>query len=330
MRRPVALILAVTALCGSAGATAGGLPQAGTIVGTFRVSVHDTPIFGVRDGSLFAFVLPENFSHALTLVRVDPSGGVTRRRLAFRLANYLSDVATGPDGVYAGTSVIKRFSDVPDRLLRVDPTTLAIRARAWFSSQVRPSAIGHRLWASVGDGRVVRLDPSTLAVEASRHVARPPHVGPAYVSEPVLGLGSLWVVTGDKLDLELVRMDPATLAVRSTTRIPRRLDIERVIADSRHVYLVGSVIAAVGADGKLHGRPIHLPDFATAELDGDRLVAVAGDPARLDLLDARGGILARTRLGDAGSPLTVEGSDVWAPGDAGEGNGIVHVRLARR
>ena len=308
-----------------------GLPQAGAIVSTLRLPLRGTVLFAARNRSLFALVVAPGRARTITVVRVDPRGVVSRRRVAFAHSGFLMNVSAGRDGVYAGTAVIKRFADVPDELVRIDAVTLRIRARAFFPAAVASAEDGRRMWASIGDGRVVRLDPRTLETEASRRIV--PAGGSAVLSKPALGLGSLWVVAGDETDLELVRLDPATLAVRSRTRIPTRGDLSqalrRVVADSRHVYLVGSAIVAVDAGGKLIGRPRLVPGLANAELHGSGLAGLTGGPPSLVLLDARGRIRARTRLVDAGADLVVSGGDAWFLGDGGRGNGIVHVHLAR-
>jgi hypothetical protein len=189
------------------------------------------------------------------------------------------------------------------------------------------------MWASIGDGRVVRLDPRTLAIEASRRLlaARAVATSALYLSKPVLGLGSVWVLAGDERDLELVRLDPTSLAVRSKTRVPTHGDLaqalNRVVADAGHVSLVGSAIVAVDTAGRLSRWPLVVPDLATAELHGTGFVGLTGGKPSLVLLDANGRIVAKTRLVDAGARLVVSGRDAWFLGNAGKGNGIVHVQL---
>ncbi len=322
-KRALALLLGAGALCGSAAAATG-------VVGTLRVSVHETPIFAARGSTLFAFVLPENYSPSVTLDRWNPDGSVSSRQVPLR---FLEDVATGPDGVYTGTAVEHRLVNAPDVLARVDPATLSVRAKAFFPHRVIPSASGDGLWASIADGRVIRLDPRTLRVLASRQVIRFDLTDPSsgYVSKPVLGLGSLWVVAGDKLGEELVRLDPATLVVHSRTRLSPGSGVDRVIADGRHVYLEGNGLIRARANGSLGGRVPHTGTLATAELLGDTIVGVT-NPVRsteLVLLDDTGRIHARAPLRDAGEMLAVSGSNAWIDGDAGGGNGIVHIRLGR-
>jgi hypothetical protein len=48
------------------------------------------------------------------------------------------------------------------------------------------------------------------------------------------------------------------------------------------------------------------------------------------LLEAQGRVTASTSVRDLSGKLTVSGEDAWFLGEAGAGNGIVHVRLRAR
>src|SRR5438105_5419418 len=210
-----------------AGRPSSGLPPAGKVVGTLRFSPYETVLFAARAGSLFELV-PRPPSKRVVVMRVDGDGGTARSSFLLGSAQYLTTPVAGPEGLYAGTAVIRRFTKVPDELVRIDSHTLALQARASFPAWVEPVAQGPGLGASVGDGRVVRLDPRTLAVRASRRLV------PAPVSRPAVGLGSVWVVAGDARSLQLVRLDPVSLSVRSRTRVPA--EFAALAADARHVY----------------------------------------------------------------------------------------------
>jgi hypothetical protein len=129
-------------------------------------------------------------------------------------------------------------------------------------------------------------------------------------------------------------MDPSTLAIRSRTRVPTRGDLSQalheVAGDSSHVYLVGSAVVAVRADGKLTNRPVLVPGLAGAAIHGTSLVGLTAEAPGLVLLDPRGRIEARTTVADAGAQLAVSGREVWFLGNAGRGNGIVHVHVPGR
>jgi hypothetical protein len=71
---------------------------------------------------------------------------------------------------------------------------------------------------------------------------------------------------------------------------------------------------------------------ADANLDAaaiykDRLVGLNDAASAIELLNAQGRVTARTPLRDLSGELAVSGDNAWFLGDAGGGNGIVHVRL---
>ena len=331
-----AAALPVAAACGGAAkapAAAHRLPQAGTVVGTLRLSPRqENALLAARPGRLYAIVTTGRASQ-FTVVR-EAGGAVTRRRVAFNLSNFLMDVSAGPDGFYAGTAVITRLRDVPDVLLRIDPRTLRVVARTSFPARVSTVEQRGSMWAAIGDGRVVRLDPRTLKILGSQQVLSTAAVAAGgSLSAPAVGAGSLWVLAGEAPKLELVRIDPATLAIRSRTALAaqgvRAGAVHAVAARGKSVYLVGSELVAIRANGTVARISSAVPELEAAEVDGSTLVGLAGGPAALVRLDARGRVVRRTALRDASAQLAVSGRDAWFVGNAGRGDGIVHVRLAR-
>ena len=302
------------------------LPSAGSVIGTIRVSVHEDALFTARGDTLFLVRFPEEHAKSITVERIGPSG-TRSKRLPFPLAYYLTDLSSGAHGLYLGTSVIKRFTSAPDELVRVDPVTLSVRARARFPGSVQTLEAGSRMWATIGDGRVVRLDPATLRVVAAQRLlsAKSVLLHGFGLTKPALGLGSLWTIVGGNRT-ELVRLDPRTLAVRSRTRLSRGASLSEVVADRTHVYLVRRGVASV--DGR--GRLVHI--VAGASLDAaavykDDLVGLDDAASALELLDADGRVTASTRMRDLSGDLAVGGDNAWFLGDGGTGNGVVHVRL---
>jgi hypothetical protein len=326
--RIAALLLASAAAVGAA------LPQAATVAGTQPLSPRATVLIAARGERLCELRLPAAAGGAAD-VSCRGGGRPAQARLSFPSAVYLRDLSFGADGLYAGTAVIRRFSAVRDELVRIDPQTLAVGARASFPAAVSAADQSGTLLATIADGRVLRLDPRTLAIRASRRLlpAAAVRTQGLTLSPPAAGLGSGWVLAGDARDLELVRLDPMSLAVRSRTRVPTggllAQALWRVVADARHVELVGSAVVAVDAAGRLVRRPVPVPGLATAELHGDGLVGLEGGPPAVVLLDDAGRVRARTPLLDAGGELVASGQDAWFEGDAGHGVGIVHLRLHR-
>lgn len=179
--------------------TGGVLPQAGSVVGTLPLSPQETVQFATRQGTLFVLVIEPGQAHSISIFRLDHEGTTnTRKRVQFPLPAYLSDISAGPDGIYAGTAVVRRFTNARDELIRIDPRTLTVRARAFFPSSVATVAHGRWVWAALGDGRVLRLDPRTLSVDASQRILSPAAAANfvALLSRPAFGLGSLWVLAG--------------------------------------------------------------------------------------------------------------------------------------
>jgi hypothetical protein len=336
-RRAAVAVSAASIPVAAAGACAAApaalrLPQAGRLVGTLHLSPRQSALLASHAGRLYATVTSGRTSQ-FTVVR-ETGGAVTRRRVVFRLSKYLANVSAGPDGVYAGTAVIRRFRHVPDELLRIDPRTLRVVARARFGASVSTVEQGRSLWAAIGDGRVARLDPRSLRVLRSQRVLPAAAVASGEaLSAPAVGAGSLWVLAGSAPRLELVRIDPSTLAIRSRTALAAHGvpagAVHAVIAEGTRVYLVGSVIVRVRANGTVAATSGSVPGLETAQVDGATLVGLLGARPALVRLGSRGRVIRRTALRDASAELVVSGRNAWFLGDGGRGNGIVHVRLAR-
>jgi hypothetical protein len=152
------------------------------------------------------------------------------------------------------------------------------------------------------------------------------------LSAPAVGAGSLWVLAGSAPRLELVRIEPSTLAIRSRTPLAAHGihpgTVHDVVARGSNVYLVGSVVVRVRANGGL-GRPSAVTGLEAAQVGGSTVVGLLGAPPALVRLDSRGRIVRRTALRDSSGMLAVGGRDAWFLGNGGRGSGIVHARLAR-
>ena len=316
--------------------TFAAVPPAGRVVRTIPFSPRDTELFATDGPRLDVVVVPAGNPTTIMVDRASGADGVVNgKRLSFPRAAFLSDVAVGPRGVYLGTSVIKRFTNTPDVLARLDPTTLMVAAETSFPARVQALAQGRYVWASIGDGRVVRLDPCTLAIQRSVRVLpeRSTVRGAGSVSAPALGLGSLWVLAGDEHDLDLIRMNPRTLAVRSKTHVrtggESAQSLNTIAADENHVYLTGGGFVRVDADGTLDGPPTMQARLAAVAIHRAGLVAVTDPPTSLVLLAGDGRVEARTPLADAGGFLAVGGDTAWLLGNAGHGDGIVQIHITR-
>ena len=83
------------------------------------------------------------------------------------VAEYYHYLSAGPDGVYATTSVISKFSQVPDEVVRVDPHTLRLTRRIVGRSANAPFVTPAAVYLQLTPSTLSRVDPVTLAVPAS-------------------------------------------------------------------------------------------------------------------------------------------------------------------
>ena len=277
-------------------------------------------------------------TRAIRVIEIAGDGRVVKQRslvVGWVYAEDIMDVSAGPDGLYIGTGVLHRFfPHVADELLRIDPSTLAIVAKAKFSAGVGAVEQGQQLWAAIDDGRVLRLDPRTLKVRPSKRVvpkSSPLTPAMASGSAPAIGAGSIWALAADEHQhVDLVRLDPTTLAVLSRTPVYGEgsatpfQSIEAVAAGSSSVYLWGNEIVPVNVHGAVEGQPISEPNLESVAVDGSTIVAlVGGPPGALVELNPDGRLLAQTPLIGSAGDLAVSGRDAWF----GEGEAFVHARL---
>src|SRR5205823_5972352 len=83
------------------------------------------------------------------------------------LAGYLAQGTATTRALFVGTSVIRRLTPASDELLRLDASTLTVTARTSLPGAVVALSSDPRdLWVALAD-RILRLDPASLAVRAS-------------------------------------------------------------------------------------------------------------------------------------------------------------------
>ena len=264
------------------------VPPAAVTVGvaTLRFSPSYTELFAAAGQQAYAVVLPPETwppRHAIRVIEIAGDGRVVKQRslvVGRVYANDIRTVSAGPDGLYIGTGVLHRFfPHVPDELLRIDPSTLAIVAKAKFSDGVGAVEQGQQLRASIDDGRVLRLDP--------RHAEGPRlETGRAQADscqrrddlgcrrQPSGRAASGCWLSDEHQHLDLVRLDPTSLAVRSRTpvlgraaRSPRKTQsatsppaAERLSLGRRSCRWIGRVDAQRGGP-EVEGRPSASPTW---------------------------------------------------------------------
>jgi virginiamycin B lyase len=148
-----------------------------------------------------------------TITRVDPKTNrvVAKIPIGPNGVNDPETVFAGPNGVFV--DVASMFS-----VVRIDPKTNSVGLVVPRSGPV--ASDGVQVWIGVGEGpnglpQVVRIDP------VSGKVITAVDLGTAFISNLAIGLGSVWVATGDGL----FRIDSAT------GRIVGRLDIDGDFGD---------------------------------------------------------------------------------------------------
>ncbi len=253
---------------------------------------------------------------AATIVRIDPEGTVTRRRLTDPLVGYFSHAAAQGQALFIGTSVVARFTSASDELLRVDASTLAVTARvALPGAVVALAADSEGLWVGLAD-RILRLDPVSLVVPASsaiRGITLPP-LGLASLNVLARGPGGLWATVGDALHTALYRFDPLSLAVLSRTDVPESGQGIQAVAGPESVWITGEDFARrVDASGRLsEAVPEAGPQVATAQGRGLLALVTSGAVSETLVQISEGGaVVASSEVGDGGAHLVVDGPDVW-------------------
>jgi hypothetical protein len=113
-----------------------------------------------RGRSAFVLMTTQSKKASIEVVQIGPTGAVRRRKVPFDHPNAVGDVSAGVYGVYGGTAVIRQLAKLSDELIRIDPKTLTVRARATFRASVLTVEDG---LANVGDDRRWPHRPSRSA-----------------------------------------------------------------------------------------------------------------------------------------------------------------------
>ncbi len=296
-------------------------------VGLVHIFGAQPDLMAAAGGGLYGIVISGSDSGAVVL-RIDPDGSITHHPLSDPLAPYYSQLIVQGSSLYVGTSVIKRFTNATDELLRIDASTLTVTARTTLPGGVvgLVSDPGN-VWVALAD-RLLCLDPVSLAVRASHIIPGtvPPPGGPSSVSSLALGSGGLWATVGDATTMTLYQFDPASLAVLGRTTLPDPGQVSGVVADLESVWLTGvDWVRRVDPSGQLGGLT-STPGLQAAAAQGQGLVALVqtgSEPEALVQVDEAGRVVARTAVGDAGGRLALDGRDVWLL----QGSSVAHWTL---
>jgi hypothetical protein len=302
-----------------------GLAQS---VGLVHVYGVEPELMAATGGSLYGIEIAASGSTA-DVVRIDPDGTITRRTVTDPLAYYFSRLVAQGSSLYLGTSVIKRFTNAADELLRIDTSTLTVTARTSLPGGVVGRLVSdpRNVWVALAD-RVLRLDPVSLAVRATYVIpgAVPPPRGSSSITALALGPGGLWATFGDSESSTLYRFDPASLTVLGRTALAGTGQVSGVVADPESVWLTGTDwVQRIDPTRQLAART-SAPDLQAAAAQGGGLVALVDDPPGIEAfvqVDAEGVVVGRSDVGDAGGRLALDGRDVWLP----QGLSVAHWTL---
>jgi hypothetical protein len=291
-------------------------PSAAQSVGLVHVYDVQPDLMAASGGRLYGVVISGSGSGAVVL-RIDPDGAITRHTVSDPSASYFSQLIDQGSSLYLGTSVIKRFTSTADELLRVDPSTLTVITRTTLPGGVVGGLVSdaQNIWVALAD-RVLRLDPVSLAVRASYVIpgAVPPPGGSSSIDSLALGPGGLWATYEDTGSRTLYRFDPASLTALGRIVLPDPGQVAGVVADPESVWLTGTDwVQRVDPTGQL-ADPTLLSGLQVAAAQGRGLVALVYEGSGAEAfvqLDAKGVVVGRSEVGDAGGRLAVDGRDAW-------------------
>ena len=286
-------------------------PAAVRLLATFPVQSN---LMAAQGGRLYAV---EIRSRSVTFVRVDPDGTITRRSARDPLAPYLSAIAAQGGSLYVGTNVVARFTSARNELVRMSASSLARVARTRLPAGiVALASSAHGIWLALTDDRLVRLDPASLAVRASYTVpgAIPAPLGSSSFDSLTLGPSGLWATFGTARRTTLERFDPATLTLLDAIRVPEVGQGIRVASSPESVWLAGQgFVRRLDPSGALLPA-VPAPGLQGVAVSGTSVLVLrsSGDASEtLEVLDARGRVIGRTDVGDAGASIAVDGRVVW-------------------
>ncbi|TML01906.1 MAG: hypothetical protein E6G40_01760 [Actinobacteria bacterium] len=300
------------------------LPSAGEVVGTIH---FDATILAAADGKLFA--IRQDTEKAYTMARIERDGSMTTVRIRDNRSRYIGRIAATSEAVYLGTEVIHRFTNDKDELIRIDANTLKPTAKITLDDNVLGIvASPDSVWVALSD-RVLRLDPVTLATRSTFMVPgiAPAPIGPGSVGSLALGWGGLWVVAGNAARSTLYRLDPNSLSALGRASVPGLPDQGFIVsADDQAVWMVySSGVRKVDPQSGAIRRLIPIQEVTTADARGTGLVAMLGQSS-IAQIDSDGRVVALTEnLGDIGGSMAVDGQDVWISAGA---TSILHFVLA--
>jgi hypothetical protein len=226
------------------------------------------------------------------------------------IADYYLYLAAGPDGVYASTAVIRRFTSIPDEVVRVDPQSLRVVSRRTLSSRGQVVVAGNGVYL-LGERVLQRLDPRTLTTVASYSHPIPNDPNPRYFWSIALADGRLWASFGNAPHSDITQLNPTTL-IPAPERwpVPARQGMQ-LVGTPTGVWLAGQDAVERLLPGGKVSAPTPLHNISVnAVADGDGLLVLTAGDHPLTLVHPDG---TSVNVGFRGScyQLTADALNAW-------------------
>jgi hypothetical protein len=272
-------------------------------------------LIAATGGRLYGVVTPDSGTNAVIL-RIDMDGSITRQPLSDPLTPDYSWLAVNGTSIYLGTGAGNPLTGATNELVRIDSSTLKVSARtALAGGVVGLIADGADLWVALPD-RVLRFDPSSLALRGSMVIpgtAQPP-AGSASINAIALGPGEILATVGGVGNERLYRLNPADLSIVDQVDLPDPGQVTGVVANGEAAWLTGvDWVQRLDPSGKLGSRT-PTPGLQAAVAQGKGLLALEFEASGAESLleiNAAGVVIGRSEVGDAGARIALDGNDVW-------------------
>jgi len=293
-----------------------------------QVAVYDfeAELMAASESRLFG-VRVESSGGSAVIFRIDPNGTVTNQLVQDPLAAYYSSLVVNGSSLYIGTSVISRFTDQADEIIRLDSATLSVTAR----KKLRGAVIGlaadaDNVWVALAD-RVLRVDPNSLAIRSTTAIPGASlTLGEPAVNSFAHGPDGLLLTVGAAGNDVLYRLDPTDLSILGQTNLADADQVTGLVAGAEGAWLTAADwVQTIDSSGHTVTRTA-TPALQAAAADGQALLALVYQGSSSEVLlriDEAGGVVGSTEVGDTGGRIAVDGDDVWLL----NGPSVIHWKL---
>jgi hypothetical protein len=274
----------------------------------------DANVSTAFDGQHFGLVTSTTLPTRVSISATDVAGHT--RSAVVRTGDvgyFYAYLAAGPAGLYASTSVIRRFTSIPDEVIRIDRVTLKVVARRTLTARGQVVVLDDRVYL-LGDSDVQRLDPITLWTVARFVRAHPydPQVSPGSFWSLTLGAGKLWAAYGDAPHSDVTQLDPRSLTATPGTWPVLPGQGDSLVGTRTGAWLVAQrSVTRLLAGGKL-SRPVALTDMSVdAIADGEGVLVLTEADHPLTLVRADGSSETLPLRNAECRQLSADGQAAW-------------------